>query len=293
MSAPIPMTYSEFGRHVGDESPYAVPEDVTFAPGFNDPTTGVTRIVGSAGNPLGVQWDFRHARSTTPGDPPWEPEPEQPDRLRRPLKLRNYTIVKAMLVPYTYHRRLPSNFGGFIDPSPTSNDEFTFPGNVMVGITIKAHLLVGYTESRLRADLAPPQPQDEEGDDGYSLFGQFIKAQTPFSSNPSLLAVSGDRNVLETAVSWLTDISSSKFKLGLCELESNSDMEMDLIQEQQCLYWDFPLVDVNDVRWMRNFQVTKAIRATYRFPTPAPGDPERQVAGEGDVLVAITGAGDM
>jgi hypothetical protein len=73
---------------------------------------------------------------------------------------------------------------------------------------------------------------------------------------------------------------------------------MDLSQEQQCLYWDFPKPHVpgtvpppTSPTWMRNYQITKAFRVSYAFDEPGSGSGHsHQVTGE--ILIGYAGAGD-
>lgn len=297
------LTYSAFGELIGNESPYDRKNSVEFVPGFAN-----TEMHGTDANPLSLQWDFRHKA-------PWSQEPGAP---KKPIKVQNYPIVKAMLIPYFYKRRLLSGHGG--TASLGSTTQTIAPGSE-VALKIETHLLVGYTQAVVPTDQEITRPPAETGTTTYASLGKFIKAETPKGADPELLADPARRSLLELAVTWLADLSAQKFGAGEDRLISTSDEEMDLIQEQQCLNWDFPLdlaagsstpspnqgltpagtlvsAEVPPPppfgsNWMRNFQVTKAIRATYEVMAPDPNNPSVDIKFRGDVLVGFSGGGGM
>lgn len=293
------MTYDEFGEFIGDESPYARKPDAHFTAGFTD-----AQIETS----LDLYWDFRHG-------PPWGATPGDPEKA---LKVQNYNIVKAIMIPYSYNRILHSTFGGTLVDGATTT---SVSEGASVSLVVKTHLLIGYTRAVVAQNEETPRPRIEPiASTTYGALGQYIKAQTPSPNEPELLAVDGQRDVLEIAISWLASLSAKKNVAGEDRLISTSDNEMDLIQEQQCLYWDFPLnlpstgpgplnyaltpagVHTTDkvpppppfgVNWLRNFQVTKGIRASYKFIGPSPEDDDVNVVYRADILVGFAGGGGM
>jgi hypothetical protein len=296
-----PMSYTTFGDYLGRQSPYSQPGDVTFDAGYENISLGLTKVATPADVPFDHLWTWRHDR-------PWENEPNRPGRPTVPWKVQSYQIVKAMLVPYTYKRYLMSTFGGTTETDhptiPGTQVVTPYPGPGRVAINIKGHLLIGYTATGFEptTPVVPPATSGA-GPGDYTRLGEFIKNQTPHTTAPTLLgdlsvpnpATTPQSRFLETAVTWLSNVSADGAAATppTCELESNSDMEMDLIQEQQCLYWGFPLaLDSGGGNWLRNFQVTKAFRATYEFTAPHPTTGV-STDWRGDVLVGVTGAGDM
>lgn len=283
------ITYDQLANFLADESPYSMASDVIIEAGFTDLTQTVTQVATPTTIPFDGRWQWRHAR-------PWKNEPTRPGRPDRPRKVRTYKIAKALLVPYTYTRKLPSTFGGSTLSSAAGSLSVGFGGPSEVRITIQAHLLIGYTGEQTSATSGSAAGAGQ----GYPELAQLIRDATPganpaasplpsltaTSTNISTLSGPSEDRRLEIAETWLTNVSAKKAALGQCELESNSDLEMDLIQEQQCLYWGFPVADSGGALWLRYFQVTKAVRAEYQITVKGTTSTEQ-------VLIGVTGAGDM
>jgi hypothetical protein len=312
------MTYNDFGTYIGLQSPYARPNNpppppnpgdnvATLPPNFTVPSPGGTTIRDR----VNYVWDFRHAF-------PWDHEPSD---TRRALKVQNYQIIKAILIPYSYNRHLESRNGGF---TITGGVATPTPQSTTVALEVTAHLLIGYTiqtpavarDFPVAPPIAPANPYEE--------LGTFIRDQTPFALNWMLDADELNRTTLEIGVSWLAHLSAFSAGQGGPRLKSTSDNEMDLIQEQQCFNWDFeadpptggappfgqvfgsgampppinpqyPPPPPPGLPWMRNWQVSKAIRALYHAIVPV--DPNNPGSGtqvvRGEILVGFTGGGGM
>jgi hypothetical protein len=319
----VAMAYNQFGEYIGVQSPYAQPNTsppnppppaganvATLPAGFTIPSPGGTTIRDK----VDYVWDFRHAFA-------WDQEPQDPSRA---LKVQNYRIIKAILIPYTYNRIIESSQGGVLrtDGVPGTTP---IPPRTYVSLVVSAHLLIGYTDPapnppREHVPVLPPTPTTTN----YHALGEFIRDQTPRAFNLLLLADETDRNTLETGVSWLSQLSARIAAQGGPRLKSTSDNEMDLVQEQQCFNWDFeadappsgtvpfgqvfgsganpappnpqyPPPPPSGLPWLRNWQVSKAIRALYQGDAFI--DPQDESLGtqsvQGEILIGFTGGGGM
>lgn len=311
-----PLTYNDFGTFIGDENPYAQPDtglvpanpgdNVAALPvGFTIPGPGGTTVR----NPVSYVWDFRHAF----------PFDKEPGDQYRALKVQNYRIVKAILIPYSYNRHIESRNGGRI---LGGGAPVVIPPGRIVSLVVTAHLLIGYTPLvSVPARALPGGAAAAPGLPPYEALGLFIRDQTPTGVNPNLLADPTDRATLEVGVSWLSGLSAFSARGGGPRLKSTSDNEMDLIQEQQCLNWDFeadapvggpapfgqifgagaipaplnpqyPPAPPAVFPWLRNWQVSKAIRTLYDVTVPISAAFPTGTA-RGEILVGFTGGGGM
>jgi hypothetical protein len=289
---PTPLSYEELGHYLSGQDPYSAAEAVSFADGFDDPSSGSSTVIaGDAAHPLNLYWDFRHRR------PFWIGEPGRP---HKPLKVENYKIAKAMVIPYTYTRGFNLVEGGLVKQQ--SGGKVDLVGGDRVEIKMVAHLLIGYVSlgpgvtaaTGTAAPSASGSARTDKSGDSYDRLGRFIRAETPFGSAPRLTVDPEvpDETGLEIALTWLADFSAAADQIA-----SSSDNEMDLSQEQQCHYWDFPKPHLPGTvpppttpTWMRNYQITKAIRATYEIDEPGSDGQPRPV--KGTILIGYAGAGD-
>jgi hypothetical protein len=270
MSNGIPMNYSQLGDYLAKQNPYS--GEIRFRADLDDPASGV--IIRPN---LSLYWDFREPQSQQRG------EPGRPGKL---IKVANYPIVKAIVVPFDYTRLIPSDQH---EPTP---------------IPMKANLLIGYGPPLPQPDsptLLPRVARTEPTDDQapYPRLARFIRAQNPFSAETYLEMLPPtpdepdrpEKTGLVTAVTWLADRSVARRNLA-----SSSDFEMDLCQEQQCLYWDFPqplpertVGPSGENFWMCNYQVTKAFRFRYFYNEQTENG---EIVKVGHKYISVTGSGD-
>jgi len=334
----VALNYDDFGNFIGSETPYAQPHNVSIPPPDNANIAVLPNL--SVPPPVGpiirdhttYVWDFRHAF-------PWDHDLGD---VTRALKVQNYRIVKAILVPYTYDRKIESTWGGVYSDTDLAPDTgstgpsgavHSIPARNYVFLKVNAHLLIGYTA------LGPPTTeyprsssvQPAASPTPYQALGEFIRLQTPQLANLTNLvldAEEGNRTTLEIGESWLAKIGARSAATGGPRLKSTSDNEMDVLQEQQCFYWDFdldivsggpspwgtvfgsgampapptpykypppPPLNSDGYSWLRNWQVTKGIRAVYHAQIP--DDPENPTGPrhtvQGEILVGFTGGGGM
>ena len=317
----VVLTYSAFGDFIGSQSPYAQPylggtppvgANVTLLPAVpQTPTPAGTTIRNNVDYvwdfPPGFPWDQGSGNSS-----PGTQGPELPDHQgdHDPVYLQPPHRVaerprRAERVTACRHGRsaeLPGVRAG--DGAPADREQFQSPTPILLPVTPPG----------TGATAAP-----------YQDLGTFIRDQTPFCTAPILDADTADRNTLrgrrQTGFRTCSAFSAAG---GGPRLKSTSDNEMDAIQEQQCFHWDFaadyppgpvpgcssnsslaPLPVLRPparsirrrlagVPWLRNWQVSKAIRATYHSVEldPRKSDGTTITVG-GEILVGFTGGGGM
>jgi len=328
----VALDYNDFGDYIGEQIPYAQPYNGPTPPPDNANIAVLSDLTAPPPDGPTIRdyvnyvWDFRHAF-------PWDHDPGDPTRA---LKVQNYQMTKAILVPYTYNRKIESTWGGVYSDTdltpgagttgPTGDVE-PIPPRDFVFLKVQAHVIIGYTVQtpdpnfhfpEIVTPVAPSTP--------YEALGAFIRTHTPNSAIATALVLDADtehRRTLEIGDSWLADLSAFDARAGGPRLKSTSDNEMDVLQEQQCFYWDFdldiatsgdppfgtvfgsflpgveypppPPLNPGGESWLRNWQVTKGIRAVYHASLPVdpddPRGPQRIVRGE--ILVGFSGGGGM